>query len=109
MEKDKQLSQQQILLLDYNKHIDVIQKNLKSLLLKKQELLTKINLLSFDNICDDLDSEDNKLNNNLEEIKSKNSELQEKLNKLKTDVHFKNEQFNNVKRQIDKDFEAHVI
>ena len=106
LEKNKQLSQQQILLIDYNHTINGLEKSIKQLNQHKKEVLTRIDRLDSGNdATKQVSSKDAYLSRDLEEIRAKNKELEDKLEAAKANLERKDQQFKDVKAQIDSDFE----
>jgi len=99
-----------MLLIEYNKEIESIKNKISKLNQTKNRLMIQISDLKpkgADRTL--LLSSDKNLINDLEEIKAKNRELEDKIQVAKTEINHKTNQFDNVKKQIDKDFENHVI
>ena len=108
MERDKQLTQQQLLIIDHNKKADAVYKSIKKLEAKKNELLFKINSPAERLLGADVYDDTKSLYANLEEIRAKNAEMEQKTRSLKYELGKKNAKFAEVKQQIDADFSHHV-
>lgn len=108
MEKNKQLSQQQLLLIDHNKQIDAIQCSIKKLTAKKQNFINKINSLSVSKSDTGAYNKNKTLYTNLQDIDLKNKEIEEKIKNARNDLEYKIQQFETTKQKIDEDFITHV-